>query len=503
MGRRVGAAEAQREAAAGLGAGQPGRQSAAEGQRCSRLQPTRPPTSALRSPPFHRLGRPVPSGFTGSCFTAGCGAQQAHRQRTDRAAGPRLVRRVRQRHRVQLDRLGQPRDRLRADRRHARRCTCAARRRGRRPLSCPPDSEYFGVDFRLGAYLPMFPPAGLVDLQDAVLPTLPGGRVLLDGDAWEMPTPKNVDVFVDRLVRAGLLVVDPLVEDLRHGDVRGMPERTAQSRFVRAVGLSRRKLHVIERARRAARQLRAGTPIADVVFDAGYHDQPHLTRSLRGVGRLHAGRGGPWRHVPGSVTCASVQDRPARVATLPLRACHHQLDLRHPRRRDPEPAGLAVARRLQRRRRPDPVRAAGAVRRGADGSAHLRRLRAGVVGPLGRPVQRPHERAAQVRRLDDPHRPEVAQHDRHRRTTRSTPSATSSSSPARASCSTASVGCRTRSWPPGLLDELRLWVHPFFVGTGTADDLLYRAGSTGRFDLVGSTTLDSGIVILSYRSRTP
>ena len=79
----------------------------------------------------------------------------------------------------------------------------------------------------------------------------------------------------------GLLVVDPLVEDLRHGDVLGTPARTAQSRFVRAVGLSRRKLHVIERARRAARQLRAGTPIADVIFDAGYHDQPHLTRSLQ------------------------------------------------------------------------------------------------------------------------------------------------------------------------------------------------------------------------------
>jgi Helix-turn-helix domain len=148
-------------------------------------------------------------------------------------------------------------------------------------LSCPADTEYFGVDFRLGAYLPMFPPAGLVNLNDAVLPTLPDGRVLLDGGAWEMPTPTNVDVFVDRLVRVGLLVVDPLVEDLRHGDVRGLPARTAQSRFLRAVGLSRRKLRVIERARRAARQLRAGAPIADVVFAGGYHDQPQLTRSLR------------------------------------------------------------------------------------------------------------------------------------------------------------------------------------------------------------------------------
>jgi len=50
---------------------------------------------------------------------------------------------------------------------------------------------------------------------------------------------------------------------------------------VRAVGLSRRKLQVIERARHAARLLRAGSAIMDVVSDVGCYDQPHLTRTLR------------------------------------------------------------------------------------------------------------------------------------------------------------------------------------------------------------------------------
>jgi hypothetical protein len=149
-------------------------------------------------------------------------------------------------------------------------------------LSCPRDAEYFGADFRLGAYLPMFPPARLANLRDAVLPTLPDGRILLDGLAWEMPAPHNIDVFVDRLKRAGLLVFDPLVEELQHGGAVGtVPERTAQSRFVRAVGLSRRKLQVIERARHAAWLLRGGAVIADVVSGVGYYDQPHLTRMLR------------------------------------------------------------------------------------------------------------------------------------------------------------------------------------------------------------------------------
>jgi dihydrofolate reductase len=53
----------------------------------------------------------------------------------------------------------------------------------------------------------------------------------------------------------------------------------------------------------------------------------------------------------------------------------------------------------------------------------------------------------------------------------------------------------------GLIDELRLWLHPYFVGTGTSDDLLYRAGSAGTFSLADVTTLDSGIVILTYGRR--
>jgi hypothetical protein len=52
----------------------------------------------------------------------------------------------------------------------------------------------------------------------------------------------------------------------------------------------------------------------------------------------------------------------------------------------------------------------------------------------------------------------------------------------------------------GLLDDLRLWVHPFFVGTGDAGGLLHQPGSTGMFEHTDTTTLDGGIVILGYRA---
>ncbi|MDD7965753.1 helix-turn-helix domain-containing protein [Actinomycetospora lemnae] len=149
-------------------------------------------------------------------------------------------------------------------------------------LSSPRGAEYFGADFRVGAFLPSCPPARLADHRDAVLPILPDGRVVLGGQAWEMPTPQNVDVFVRHLERVGVLVVDPLVERLWQEDrPRSVPVRTAQSRFARAVGLSRRTVRAIEQARDAARLLSGGGEIADVATAAGYYDQPHLTRSLR------------------------------------------------------------------------------------------------------------------------------------------------------------------------------------------------------------------------------
>ncbi|WP_309104698.1 dihydrofolate reductase family protein [Microbacterium sp.] len=53
----------------------------------------------------------------------------------------------------------------------------------------------------------------------------------------------------------------------------------------------------------------------------------------------------------------------------------------------------------------------------------------------------------------------------------------------------------------GILDELRLWVHPFLLGTGTSDDLLYRTGVSGSFDLTDSTVLSSGIIILTFAAK--
>ena len=51
----------------------------------------------------------------------------------------------------------------------------------------------------------------------------------------------------------------------------------------------------------------------------------------------------------------------------------------------------------------------------------------------------------------------------------------------------------------GLLDELRLWVHPLFVGRGGADDLLFGKGRPTQFELTDATILKSSMAILTYR----
>jgi dihydrofolate reductase len=50
----------------------------------------------------------------------------------------------------------------------------------------------------------------------------------------------------------------------------------------------------------------------------------------------------------------------------------------------------------------------------------------------------------------------------------------------------------------GLLDELRLWIHPLIVGRGGPEALLYRDAPLTKFELRDTTPLKSGIVILTY-----
>jgi AraC-like DNA-binding protein len=149
---------------------------------------------------------------------------------------------------------------------------------------CPGDGEWLGILLKLGTYLSPLPTSRLVDT-GVNLPVVSRTSFWLGGATWQLPDYNNAETFVDWLVRRGLLAREPVVASVLEGQ-KQLHDRlrsvsTIQRRFVRATGLTQSTVRQIERARYATDLLQQGASIAYAVLQAGYFDQPHLTRSLK------------------------------------------------------------------------------------------------------------------------------------------------------------------------------------------------------------------------------
>jgi AraC-like DNA-binding protein len=142
-------------------------------------------------------------------------------------------------------------------------------------------AEIFAIVFKPGSFMPYLPPQNLRDHNSVELPDASSKSFWLYGSAWEFPNYDNADTFVRRLVHEGLLVHDPTVDAVRHGYPQAMSIRALQYHFLQATGMTHQTVRQIERAHLAAIRLAQGVSILDVVAEAGYFDQPHLTRSLK------------------------------------------------------------------------------------------------------------------------------------------------------------------------------------------------------------------------------
>ena len=147
-------------------------------------------------------------------------------------------------------------------------------------VSIPDHAEFFGISFSLGTFMPTLGPGDLVD-RTLTLPHASSTSFVLDGSAWELPNRHNADDFVDRLVRAGLLVHDPIAPAAIHGDVDGLSSRSLERRVSHVTGLTRGVIRQIRRAERAVELLSGGVSAAEAACRAGYADQPHMGRSLK------------------------------------------------------------------------------------------------------------------------------------------------------------------------------------------------------------------------------
>lgn len=144
----------------------------------------------------------------------------------------------------------------------------------------PAEAEFFGIQFKPGAFMPHLPTGDLTN-DGVTLPEATNNAFWLHSAAWELPDFDNADTFIERLIREELLVHDPVVDAVLQNQPLGMSLRSVQRRFLRATGLTRGTFEQIERARRAVALLEQGMSIADAVYQVGYADHPHLTRSLK------------------------------------------------------------------------------------------------------------------------------------------------------------------------------------------------------------------------------
>lgn len=149
-----------------------------------------------------------------------------------------------------------------------------------RPTTQDEGAEWLVIKFQPGAFLPSLPVSNLADAEK-ILPLAAMRSFWLHGSAWQFPDYENVETFIDRLAREGALLYDPVVKTVLQGRPHDLSERTVRRHFLLATGLTPTLLEQIERAQQAAALLEQGVPLLDVVYQAGYADQPHMTRSFK------------------------------------------------------------------------------------------------------------------------------------------------------------------------------------------------------------------------------
>jgi hypothetical protein len=145
-----------------------------------------------------------------------------------------------------------------------------------------PGDSYLAISFKPGVFATRAPGIEMVD-RGVVRPLISAHAFTMDGESLEVPTFENAEGLVNRLERRGLLTRDDLVESAAQGNPRAISPRSMQRHFLLAVGMTPKQFEQIKRACCAVELLRRGMAPAAVAIEAGYSDQPHLTRALKAI----------------------------------------------------------------------------------------------------------------------------------------------------------------------------------------------------------------------------
>jgi Helix-turn-helix domain/Domain of unknown function (DUF6597) len=141
-------------------------------------------------------------------------------------------------------------------------------------------NKNFGVRFKPGVIFTHIPATDMINVTQA-LPMPTEDTFVLQGRTWKLPTYEDIDEFIGGLVECGLLSHDPIVRDVLENKTVKMSARSIQRHFATTIGLSPRRVKQITSARKAVELILQGRPLAEVAYELGYADLPHMVRMLK------------------------------------------------------------------------------------------------------------------------------------------------------------------------------------------------------------------------------
>lgn len=150
-----------------------------------------------------------------------------------------------------------------------------------RVMELPAGDRCWGIEFAPHVFV-----RGMqVKPVDELLEVETDGRwFVLAGIRYAVPDLDGLDQLVQMLAAQGTLVAEPLVERaLQDGSDSSIPgsERTVRRLVTGTVGLGRKNVAQLRRARHAYRLLQSGMTATAAAAAAGYSDQSHMTRDFR------------------------------------------------------------------------------------------------------------------------------------------------------------------------------------------------------------------------------
>ena len=141
-------------------------------------------------------------------------------------------------------------------------------------------NKNFGMRFKTGVIFTGIPVSEMINVTQA-LPMPTDDTFELQGITWKLPAYDNIDEFLSNMAENGLLSIDPVIRDVLGNRAVKMSARSIQRHFAETIGLSPRYVKQITSARKAVELLLQGQPLAEVAYQIGYADLPHMIRMLK------------------------------------------------------------------------------------------------------------------------------------------------------------------------------------------------------------------------------